>query len=468
MKKLSWALCFVLLFSAVFMSACNEEQPEEGTDIWESIRDAYIYAFPLVLMDATAQSATNTIEVTNAKAPINQLCHVDNLATSDSKEIVTPNVDTVYSKAYLDLAETAFVYHKPATDRYCSVQLLDAYTNTIAILGTGGDTQEAKDYIITGPNYKGEIPEGLTEVESPTNLVWILARTIVNDEDDLENVHQIQSEMDLIPFDAYLSEDDYTAPEGTYDEAYDYVPIEYVSSLSPEEFFSKANELMIANPPAEADAEKLIELEELGVGPGLDFDVAVLGDDYEEQWIEMISGMSEYLEAACEGFLVSLGPWDYFGEPIAEFGTEYEFRALTALGGLGANPVSVAIYPKAFETNDGGELVGDASFVIHFEKDELPPTLEYGFWSITAYGNDNFLIDNELDRYSINDRSDVMYNDDGSLDFFVGVNPPDDEKYMSNWIPVVEEGFHLFLRIYLPADEVINGEWTAPTLLISE
>lgn len=63
-------------------------------------------------------------------------------------------------------------------------------------------------------------------------------------------------------------------------------------------------------------------------------------------------------------------------------------------------------------------------YTIHFDKDALPPTQESNFWSITAYTSDNFLINNELNRYCINDRSGFTLNEDGSLDILVQSNAP--------------------------------------------
>jgi hypothetical protein len=74
------------------------------------------------------------------------------------------------------------------------------------------------------------------------------------------------------------------------------------------------------------------------------------------------------------------------------------------------------------------------------------------------------LIDNELNRYLINDRSDVVYNDDGSLDILLQAQPPEDEATMGNWLPVKEEQFHLYMRIYLPDESVFNGKWEMPTI----
>ena len=113
--------------------------------------------------------------------------------------------------------------------------------------------------------------------------------------------------------------------------------------------------------------------------------------------------------------MVQNGCWSYFGKPIAEFGTAYEYRALIALAGLGANPVSVAIYPKGEYDCNRGRLNGANKYIMHFEKGQMPPVRERGFWSVTAYDSTtDLLIHNELNRYCINDRSEVVYNEDGS------------------------------------------------------
>lgn len=122
------------------------------------MRDAYVFTFPLVILDATARFSTNTVSATDAKAPRNQFIHSRRLATAESKNVVTPNADTVYSQAFQDLSEGAFVFSKPAADRFCSAELLDAYMNCAAVLGTGGDGKAAGTYLLAGPGYNGETP----------------------------------------------------------------------------------------------------------------------------------------------------------------------------------------------------------------------------------------------------------------------------------------------------------------------
>ena len=114
----------------------TEEEPE--ADVWDTLEAAYVYAFPLVLMDATKTVATNTEEPVTGKAPVNQFIHGVALANAQFKNVVTPNVDTIYSQVWYDLSEEPIVYVLPETDRFCKVQVLDAWTNTAAVLDKAG------------------------------------------------------------------------------------------------------------------------------------------------------------------------------------------------------------------------------------------------------------------------------------------------------------------------------------------
>lgn len=172
----------------------------------------------------------------------------------------------------------------------------------------------------------------------------------------------------------------------------------------------------------------------------------------------MLQGLRPKLAAEGMKFSKQLGQWSYFGAPIGDFGTEYAYRALVAIAGLGANTVEIALYPKTEKDADGNPLTGEKSYNLHLESD--PQVLDGGFWSITAYGDDDFLIDNLLDRYCINDRSGLKRNDDGSVDVILSKDAPADT---TNWLPVGEGGFHLFMRIYTPDMEALKT-WTVPTI----
>ena len=145
----------------VFAAADDSETDE---NIWETVEDAYVYAFPLVLMDATEISATNTEEAVTGKAPVNQFIHSVALANAQFRSVVTPNVDTIYSQVWYNLSEEPMVYELPETDRFCKVQVLDAWTNTAAVLDQAGA------YAITLSTWEGELPEGVTRIDVPTSM----------------------------------------------------------------------------------------------------------------------------------------------------------------------------------------------------------------------------------------------------------------------------------------------------------
>ena len=432
-----------------FVASADSETDE---NIWETVEAAYVYTFPLVLMDATETSATNTEEAATEKAPVNQFIHSVALADAQFKTVVTPNVDTIYSQVWYDLSEEPMVYELPETDRFCKVQVLDGWTNTAAVLDKAGA------YAITLSTWEGELPEGVTRIDVPTSMAWSITRIVLTGEEDLPNVYAIQEKMKLMPLSDYISGDTYEPPRGSYSEENDYIPVDKVLSMDPITFFNKANELMVKNSPAAADKKMLEKIAAVNIGPGMEFDTSVLTGDVAENWKTMLTEIQLKLIKEGQKFSKKLGQWDYFGEPIGDFNTEYAYRALVALAGLGANTVEVALYPKIEQDADGNTLTGEKSYILHFES--YPQVLEGGFWSVTAYGDDDFLIDNPIDRYCINDRSDLKVNDDGSVDVILSKDAPEDT---TNWLPVDNGGFHLYMRIYTPDMDALET-WTAPTI----
>ena len=454
-RSLATLLTMLILLSCGLTSVCIAE-PTDADAVWELVSDAYIYAFPLVLTDATKTLSTNTDGSITGRAPINQINHAKKLADASFRTVVSPNVDTLYSQAWLDIGAEPVIYVLPEADRFCNVQLLDAWTNTAAVLDKAGA------YAIALPSWEGELPEGVTRVDVPTATVWTIARIVLSGNEDLPNVYAIQEQVRLLPLSAYLKGGDYTAPTGTYAKENDFVPVNKVLSMSPAEFFNTANALMQINPPAEADAKLLEKLAAINVGQGMTFDASILGADAVERWTQMLKGLRATLSAESANYAQNLGQWIYYGRPIGDFGTAYIYRAMVALVGLGANTVDVAIYPKTHTDVTGAALTGEKTYTIHFET--LPPTLEGGFWSVTAYNEENFLIDNPINRYCINDRSAYQLNEDGTLDLVLSKEAPEDT---SNWLPVSDGEFHLFMRIYLP-DMTALETWEAPVIRVQE
>ena len=459
MKK---TLCIFLSIVSLMMCGCavsGEAHIDSGNQKlsevkqWELLSEAYRYVFPLMMMNQTMKTATNVeCPDLSGHAPIGQLIHAQRLADANAKMVVTPNVDTVYTQAWLDLSEEPMVLIMPPTDRYFQTQVLDAWTNTPAVLESG-------NYLIARAGYKGEVPEKLKIVEVPTDMVWMISRILTNGSEDMVKVKEIQNAMVLMPLSSYLSDEKYIPKKGEHKDKYDGVPVNAVLGMSPQDYFSTANELMLKNPPSERDASILEKFAVLNIGPGKQFDAAVLKGDVQRNWNALRSSLKEIVYREGVKYQKTIGDWSYFGEPIGNFRDAYDYRAMIALSGLGANPMEVAVYLKTGVDSEKSTLNGRNDYVLHF--DSLPPACAGGFWSVTAYGSDDFLIANELNRYCINDRTGLRLNEDGTLDVILSNQAPENTK---NWLPVGEDDFHLVMRIYLPDMNAIGNGWISPTI----
>lgn len=299
---------------ALLLTGCdshNHNAVGPEPDPWATLEEAYIYAFPLELMDATMKSATNTIEPQKGKSPVNQFMHGQNTVDASFRDVVTPNVDTIYTQVWLDLGEEPMIYTmpEPKDHRFFNVQLLDAWTNTVNVLTDPGE------YAFVRKGWPGELPAGVKKVEFPTQLNWFIARCLSKGKEDLPNVQAIQNEMKIRPLSAYGKEEEYTPEKGTYSEDNEYVPIKKVRSLNPEQFFNSVNELMVKNPPAEEDAKKLEKIAKVNVGPGKEFKTDVLTGNVSEQWNQMLGTIQQKVISDGQKYIVEMGKWSYYWKP---------------------------------------------------------------------------------------------------------------------------------------------------------
>ena len=466
------ATAAMMLLATIVATGCNtySDNPANAsknlTDAEKAdlLERAYVYALPLMLMDATYIHMTNVVEpVGQQQAPANRLIHARVLANANTKEVVTPNVDTNYTQVMMDLSGDALVLRLPHTDRFCLAQILDAWSNCIAAPVATDIEGEYGYYCFTGPKFKGDVPANMTHIASPTDHVWMLLRTVCKGKDDLDNVHAIQDEMRTYMLNDFVTTGAEYKGKGTYNPDYDFkAPVDYIMTMPMDKFFARANELMLTNPPAKEDAEWLADLKRINVGPGLKFDASIFGSEAETLWKNLVTNIIAITTPRSQQFVKPNGSWQFYGEPIAEFGTEYYYRALIAVAALAANPVSVAVYPRANVDANGQHLNGNHRYRLHITSDNWPETKPYGFWSVTLYGEDNFLYDNEQNRYNITDRDNWKRNDDGSLDIYVSHEP--DTDHPDNWLPAPADDFHLIFRIYNPVDRIAHNEWTMPVI----
>jgi hypothetical protein len=107
---------------------------------------------------------------------------------------------------------------------------------------------------------------------------------------------------------------------------------------------------------------------------------------------------------------------------------------------------------------DGKPLDSANTYVMRFEKDQLPPT--NGTWSVSQYQG-NFYVVNVLNRYAIAPWMPLKFNADGSLDLYLQAESPGPEKE-SNWLPTPPGPFNLTLRNYFPKEAAYDGSYKVP------
>ena len=130
--------------------------------------------------------------------------------------------------------------------------------------------------------------------------------------------------------------------------------------------------------------------------------------------------------------------------------------------GLGANQPEDAIYPLALVDADGQPIVAEKNYILHFDKDELPPV--NAFWSLTMYDAEGFQVANPINRFAIGDRDALKYNPDGSLTLYIQNENPGKEKE-ANWLPSPKSGpLGLTMRLFAPKAQTLDGRWNPPPI----
>src|SRR5215472_14465708 len=166
--------------------------------------EAYIYGYPLVLMDLTRQVMTNVPRASQDAAPVNQLGNKRKFPEPTDTAVVSPNADTLYSFAFLDLAHEPMILSVPEMgQRYFLMQMMDAWTNVFDSPGTRTTGSSRCDFAIVGPSSKGALPENVKVIKSPTSMVWIIGRTQTNGKEDYAAVHALQDQYKLTPLSAF-------------------------------------------------------------------------------------------------------------------------------------------------------------------------------------------------------------------------------------------------------------------------
>ena len=178
--------------------------PEEARKI---AREAYIYGYPMV--DGYRIQHAYFVEKDNTeyKGPYNVLVSAARVYTADDKVVQTPNSDTPYGMLGFDLRTEPIVLTVPAMEknRYFSIQLIDAYTHNFDYIGSRTTGNDAGNYLVAGPDWKGELPKGIKKIiQCETQIALAVYRTQLFNAKDLPNVANIQKKYKVQSLSSFL------------------------------------------------------------------------------------------------------------------------------------------------------------------------------------------------------------------------------------------------------------------------
>jgi hypothetical protein len=444
----------------------NADRPGffKAKDIAEA---GFIFGLPIVMNYAVMYEYAVDRNSGQFKAPFNQIKNEPDVFTYKDTAIVTPNSDTPYSFAWLDLRAEPIVLSVPAVDpkRYYSVMLCDGNTYNYGYIGTRSTGSEPGDYMVVGPNWQGATPPGIKKVfRSSTELSVAGYRTQLFNADDLDNVKKVQAGYKVQPLSAYLKQ-----PPPPPAPIIDFPKID--KELVKKNFFEYLDFALQFGPPQENEKEIRAQLARIGIGPGktLNFkDLSV--EDKLEIGLGMKEGDRKVQEAVANlgkeinGWRVASIPGDY-----AHYNGDWLKRATAAQAGIYGNDAVEAMYPLTRVDSDGQTLDGSKhNYTLTFPPDQQPPV--NSFWSITMYdGKTQLLIENPINRYLVNSPMvpAMKKNADGSLTLYIQNKSPGADKE-ANWLPAPDGPIYLVMRLYWPKVEPPSilpageGTWRPP------
>jgi hypothetical protein len=362
---------------------------------------------------------------------------------------VAPNADTLYSVLWLDVAKEPWIVSVPdMKGRYFMLPLLDGWTTVFAVPGTRTTGTGAQKFAITGPGWTGTLPAGVKEYKSSTAIVWLLGRIYSTGTlEDYKAVHALQDQMVAVPLFAYGKS--YTPASGTIDPSLDMKTATraQVHAMDAASFFKLFAQLLKTNPPSAEDGPMLATLAKIGIVPGEDFDASKLDPVVAKGLADVPKPAQDTVMAWMkEG--VATGDWKLsdgwiYSTKMGVYGTNYRWRALIASIAIGANLAEDAVYPLSYGPDMLTTYSGAHKYVMHFNGGDFPPV--EGFWSLTMYNEQQFLVPNPINRYTVSQRNKFKTNADGSVDVYIQNESPGKDKEQ-NWLPAPKDKFMLTLR----------------------
>jgi hypothetical protein len=432
--------------------------------------EGFIYGLPIVMNYAVMYEYAVDKGNPEFKAPFNKIKNEARVFTYKDTAIVTPNSDTPYSFAWLDLRAEPIVLSVPAVEkgRYYAVQLEDGNTFNYGYIGSRATGNDAGDYLVAGPDWKGETPPGIKKVFHSTTQFSVAGyRTQLFGPADMPNVVKVQSGYKVQPLSAFLKQSaPHTAPTINFPKIN--------KELAKTGFFDYLDFSLQFAPPGPEEKDIREKLARLGIGAGKTFDFKALSAEQKAAVVEGVKAGEEKIKQYLLAGEKIINGWKigaYFGDRDFFHGN-WLLRAAGAQAGIYGNDAIEATYPMTKTLADGEPLDGGKhNYTLTFPDGQLPPV--NAFWSVTMYdGKSQFLIKNPINRYLINSPMlpNMKKNADGSLTLYIQKDSPGKDKE-SNWLPAPNDLIYLVMRLYWPKTEAPSilppgeGTWKPPGIV---
>ncbi len=428
-------------------------------------RDAYFWAWPMVNVFNRRLAFSQVKEAVKSgpliQPPVNQIAMLTDYVDPEERSVACPNQDVVYGIGSLGLDLSPVVIQVPDFgDRFWVYQIVDLRTDSFVQLGKMYGTTPGF-YLLAGPDWKGEVPKGITKVfRSPTNTGLFAPRVAQNDTpEDKRAIQSVLPGIMMYPlseFDGATKRKDWAnlpkAPAPPSGE-------EETQWVLPENFVDELGAVLADAPPLPGEEARYAQA------------LAVLAAAKDNPKLK--EAMTEGAKEADTLLVKPLFQFRNYGQQLphnwstisneAAFGTDYFTRTAVAKSNILVNSPNETKYFYQDLDADGGRLSSANRYTVTFAKGATPPV--NGFWSLSIYNEHHFFIANAINRFSVGTKNkDLKLDADGSLTIYVQADAPADPLQRANWLPAPKGDFSLYVRAYWPKPEITDGSWTPPAV----
>jgi len=450
--------CLIVLAITVYAGSSKKIETVEDLS-----RDAYVWGYPAVYLSKVRDTMlANTKEGSSA---INHFYHAGKVPDPFLGPLINVNPENLYSWAWVDLRKEPLVMTHPLIkDRYFAVHFVDAYSSVFHALSELSFGENDGNFIITGPQWKESLPEGLIQIRADTPEILIIAQTFVSNSKEIAKVTKLAGQRQLIPLSLWQKGVRTDSFKGVYPKS----PLKVNKNIAADgtRFYEDLRKVVETNPPpTQASQKELERFKPLGLQNKSALQVS-LETEPSRKMIErgIFEGEREIQQRLASGFGSKINGWSYELK-APPFTDDYLLRAAVSQRYFFSPPSSESMQIVLDTDSEGRQLTGSYRYVLHFEKEDLPPARS--MWTLRAHDMKNSNLESPAHTISfLNSKStQLKYNMDGSLDLLVQEESPE-KIFRSNWLPIASNvNFQVVMTLYNPRNSVLNRKYIAPSII---